>query len=404
MLRVLGEADWLNEPRLRRWGMALAAACLFLWGLDVWTHTRAGVTNAAGEQLGRDFINYWSGARLAAEGRAALAYDFGAFLAWERAHTAPNAEFKWYGYPPVNMLLTLPLAAMPFAPALFAWLAAGTTACWALLARLTDRTAAGLALLAAPAAYLNAVAGQNGLWVAALLGGGLMALPRRPLLAGVLFGLLCFKPHLGLLIPVALMAGGRWRAFAAAAGTVIGLALGSWLLLGPEAWAGFLRNAPFHRELLETNETLWPRMPGVFTAVRMAGGEPAAGYALQAVSTLLAAAGVFWIWRRPGSQDVKNAVLVVGAFLATPYAWDYDLVVLVFAAAWLAREAGRTGWRPWEKTALLATVLSPAATGFIAVNTGVHLAPILLWAVMGMLLRRALPERAGEPAAVTARA
>ena len=49
------------------------------------------------------------------------------------------------------------------------------------------------------------------------VGGGLLLLDRRPVLAGILFGALCYKPHFGMLIPVALAASGRWRAFGAAA-------------------------------------------------------------------------------------------------------------------------------------------------------------------------------------------
>ena len=89
------------------------------------------------------------------------------------------------------------------------------------LVRFLSRTGSGDArpgaLLAAPAVFINAVGGQNGTWTAALFGGGLSLLERRPLLAGGLLGLLIYKPQLALLIPVALLAGRHWRAFAAAA-------------------------------------------------------------------------------------------------------------------------------------------------------------------------------------------
>src|SRR6185437_7428179 len=46
---------------------------------------------------------------------------------------------------------------------------------------------------------------------------------RRPVLSGILFGLLAYKPQFGLLIPVALLMAGQWRAISAAALTVIAL-------------------------------------------------------------------------------------------------------------------------------------------------------------------------------------
>src|SRR5436309_2254785 len=73
-------------------------------------------------------------------------------------------------------------------------------------------------LLAAayPAVFVNLGHGHNGFLTAALLGGALVLLDRRPIVAGVLFGLMAYKPQFGLMIPLVLIATGRWRAFAAA--------------------------------------------------------------------------------------------------------------------------------------------------------------------------------------------
>ena len=63
-----------------------------------------------------------------------------------------------------------------------------------------------------PAVFINLGHGQNGFLTAGLLGAALLSLPRRPLLSGILFGLLAYKPQFGLLIPVALLVAGQWRA------------------------------------------------------------------------------------------------------------------------------------------------------------------------------------------------
>src|SRR4029077_20364009 len=73
-----------------------------------------------------------------------------------------------------------------------------------------------LLALAFPAVLINVGHGHNGFLTAALLGGGLVVLDRRPLPAGILFGLMAYKPQFGLMIPIALAAGGYWRSFAAA--------------------------------------------------------------------------------------------------------------------------------------------------------------------------------------------
>jgi hypothetical protein len=227
---ILSEANWLNEPRLRRIALIFALLAGASLAADFWQHTSAGVTDRSGEQLGRDFVNYWSGARLAAHGHASRVYDIGAFVRYEREQTAANAYFKWYSYPPTALLLSLPLAGLGFVPALAAWLLSGLLLCTALLARTLDWHMALLATLATPAALINALWGQNGQFSAALLAGGILLLESRPSLAGLLFGLLCFKPHLAVLVPLALAARGRWRSFAAAVATVTAISAGVFVL------------------------------------------------------------------------------------------------------------------------------------------------------------------------------
>ena len=65
-----------------------------------------------------------------------------------------------------------------------------------------------LLAVAFPAVLVNLGHGQNGFLTAALLGGALAMLDRRPIVAGILFGLLAYKPQFGLMIPLVL-GGGR---------------------------------------------------------------------------------------------------------------------------------------------------------------------------------------------------
>lgn len=57
-------------------------------------------------------------------------------------------------------------------------------------------------------------------------------LDRRPLLAGLLVGLLTIKPQFGVLIPVLLIASGRWRVFTVATVTALALAAAAVMLFG----------------------------------------------------------------------------------------------------------------------------------------------------------------------------
>lgn len=409
-LRVAAEAlrlaPWLTRERVLRWGWAFTVLSLVLLAWDVATHVTAGVTNAAGEHLGRDFVNFWSGPRLAENGRAALAYDVEAYHQFQKTLVGPASEFKIYGYPPSTMLLSWPLVALPYLPGLAAWTLLGIGLFAWLLSRLVGWQMAALAAIGAPAAYLNILAGQNGYFTAALLAGGLSLLDRRPVLAGVVLGLLAYKPQMGILLPVALAAGNRWRSFAAAALIVIGLIAASFVLLGAEAWSGFLDEMKMQTRVLELGHDMWYRIQTVFIMLRMLGVGLAAAYAAQACSAVLALFAVAVVWRSRSALELKAATLVVAMFLATPYAMDYDMVVLPFVAAWLARDAlvGR-GFRAWEKTALCLLLAQPIMTMLLSHLVGIKVAPIVLWLTLGLLLRRALAadvDRLADPALTSA--
>ena len=90
------------------------------------------------------------------------------------------------------------------------WLAASFAAYLAVMRAILPRPETWLIAAAFPAVFVNIGHGQNGFLTAALLGGALHLLDRRPWLAGVLIGCLAYKPQFGVLIPVALLAGGRW--------------------------------------------------------------------------------------------------------------------------------------------------------------------------------------------------
>lgn len=352
----------------------------------------------AGRPFGDDFINYWSAAWLAFHGRAAEIYDWNAFHAFETGVAGTPIDFYHYSYPPILLVLTAPLAALPYVPGLFAWLVSGWCAFYAAL-RVASPTQGLWLALATPAIFLNAVGGQNGTWTAALLGGGLTLLERRPLLSGVLFGCLAYKPQMGLLLPIALAAGGYWRTITAAAATVAALFAASVMLFGIELWADYLANIGVLRALiLEDGTGVWHRMMSVFVAVRRLGADVTTAYAIQAGVALLAAIGVALLWRRRDClSPLKYAALVLGTFLATPYLQDYDLVVGAFVAVWV-----HEGMADRPRIALMTAggiLLLPLFGASLASITGLAIGPFVLMPAFAAVAWQAV--RAFTPPAAT---
>ncbi|HWN53326.1 MAG TPA: glycosyltransferase family 87 protein, partial [Xanthobacteraceae bacterium] len=143
-----------------------------------------------------------------------------------------------------------------------------------------------LLALAFPAVFVNLGHGHNGLLTAALFGAALVVLDHRPLLAGLLFGLLAYKPQFGVLIPVVLVATWRWRTVAAAVGTVSALAIVTTFAFGLSVWDAFIASTHFTRiVVLESGQTGWHKIQSVFAWVRMWGGSVPLAYVMQTAVT-----------------------------------------------------------------------------------------------------------------------
>ncbi len=354
-----------------------AAALIYLY--DLLRQTSDHLTDGTGRPFGDDFINFWSGAYLAWHGRVTEIYDPAAFHVFEQSVVGASLNAYHYSYSPVLLLLTAPLALMAYVPALFAWLAVGWYAFYRALRLAMPGRGVLLLSLAAPAVFINAVGGQNGTWTAALFGGGLGLLERRPLLAGGLLGLLIYKPQLGLLIPVALLAGRHWRAFAAASVVAGALLAVSAIGFGTDAWTAYLRNLVVLRQMiLEDGTGVWHRFVSVFVGARRLGAPVEAAYLIQAVAAALACIAVAWVWFGDAPAGVKNAVLVLGTCLATPYLQDYDLVFGALVVAWLWQCPVRYASDRVLQVSAGLLLLLPMVAAALAHLTGLALGPLFI--------------------------
>jgi arabinofuranan 3-O-arabinosyltransferase len=335
----------------------------------IWIVARSGGVES-------DFVNVWAAGRLALDGHAAAAYDWPTHKLMEEAAVghAFDGYFGWH-YPPTFLFVAAALSLFPYASAYALWVF-GTFPGYlvAIRAIIGDRN--GYLLAAAfPAVLANFVVGQNGFVTAALIGGALVLLQPRPILAGVLLGLLTYKPHLGLLFPVALAAGGYWRAFLTAVLVAVVMAAASWLAFGGDAWQAFFGNIGHTSQaFLSEGWADFSKLQTAFGLTRTLGGSEATAWAVQAAVTLAAAAAIAVLWHSDAAYDIKAAALVVGALLATPYLYTYDLVALAVPMALLFRRGSARGFLPREMAgmglAFLLILLFPfikAPVGFAAV-------------------------------------
>lgn len=325
--------------------------------------------------------------------RAAQTQAAHAAYAGITAQQARNVGFSAWQYPPTFILVALPLALLPYLPALFAWLALTAIPYLAAMARILPPRLAVPMALAAPPTFYNLMYGQTGFLAAGLITLGLLSLKTRPLLAGVFIGLASVKPHLGLLLPFALAAGGHWRSFAAAAATVIALIAASIASFGLEPWYAFIGTLEFQRQGFEVGAYNYRAMATVFASLRLAGLSLATAGWLQAGFGLLVLGVVFHAWRHPHGgmrgDHLRHALLCVATPLALPVAYVYDLVLVAPAIAWLWLDMQDHGTRRRHAAGLLlATGLLlacvPVARQFDVQLGGVALL-LLFWLTLARL-------------------
>lgn len=387
---------WLSPRRLALLA-ALAGAGTILSVLATWALSH-GLILPNKRIVGGDYLAFWSAGTLALEGRAAEAHA-AASLHEIHQRVAPGLSvlYLWH-HPPPFLLVATTFATLPYLWSIAAWLALSGALYAAATRALAPNRLALVFAFAAPAAATHLGNAQLGLIAAAAFAFALVWLPRRPLAAGAMIGLLAIKPHLAALFPLALAAQGRWRAFAAAAATALGLCGAAALAFGPNAYVGFFENLT-NAESVVTQE----RVPA-YTAVSLYGnliglGAPALAAGLAHAASALAAAGlVVLVWRR-GARDAAGAALAAGSALISPYLFFYDLTLLLVACALISRDGGWDRLSRLEKLTLILGWSAPALALSFGQIVTLPIGPAASWGLLLIAARQAGLFTRGESAA-----
>lgn len=392
----LRTGEWLTVARMRAYSLILLGLSVLVFA--GWIAVSDGLIDRNGQPIGTDFSNVYAAGTLTWQGRSADAYEPALQHAAEKA-MFDGREVPFYGwhYPPFFFAIAALVAAVPYAWGLAIWLVASFAAYLAAIRAILPRRETLLVAAAFPAVFVNVGHGHNGFLTAALLGGALHWLDRRPWLAGVLIGLLAYKPQFGILIPIALLAGGRWRTIGAAAATVAALIAISFALLGSGIWHAFADSMNFTQTVvLEQGGTGWQKIQSIFSAVRAWGASVPIAYAAQATLLTALAATLAWLWHSDAAFELKAAALALGSLLATPYVLDYDLVVLAVAIAFFARHGLCHGFRDFEISLLAAAWIVPLLSRSVAGVTFIPLGLLVELALYAFVLRRAALDHASH--------
>jgi hypothetical protein len=342
------------------------------------------------------FVSFYAAGALADAGTPALAYDSAAHEAAEDHARSAGIAHPLFTYPPVFLLHCGLLARLPYLPAFLVFQAATLAALLLALRHILDIRrwdAAGwrllLPFLAFPALWENAALGQNAFLTASLFAWGLVLLPARSMLAGLLLGSLCYKPHFGLLVPVALAAGQHWRAIAGAALSVAGWLALSLVTFGTAPWLAYAAALPAMPATYQSGRIAFAAMVSPLGAARVLGVSPAASYGVQIASALAATASVAWVWRQRAALPLRAATLLAGTLLLAPLVLVYDLTMAAVAMAFLVRHARRTGWLAHEKPLLGLVLIASLFAPLTAIAWSIPLGPLPAVLLLALCLAHA---------------
>jgi hypothetical protein len=374
-------------------GKTILLACLYLvllWFFERIATVRLAPAGAPDAIFGistGDFGTLWSAGALARAGQLRTLYTPDLFQAWKTAAFGhPLIANPWI-YPPTILPLGLLLSRIPVPAAFLLWDFVSLAAMILLLRRCGLSSVAAVLCAASPAELLDLIYGQYGGITGCLMFAALMMSEARPVLAGVLLGLVTIKPQAGLAAPFALLARRNWRALAAGFCMFGALAVLPVFWLGPDCWLWlFTRVGGVARRIADAPFGSGYQLTGisVFWMLRSFGCDVAVSYAGQIAAALLSITAVYRLWRTKHLE--RRAVVALTMLLTlfiTPYGYSVDLVGYSIALVTLAPARG--GGMTLIEGLLW---LWPGCAPLITALTGVLLTPVFILAACVLAWRQ----------------
>jgi hypothetical protein len=369
-----------------------------------------------GEQtLGLDFLSFYTAGAALNEGRPGDLYDLKATQQFqarvgERDGIAVEGRYAPWWNPPFYAVIFRPLANLRFQTALAAWtlvnlLSAGI-GCWLMMRMLPVSDSRShtwliptLLLISVPL-FLTLTHGQNACTSLMLLT-LTVAFWRseHSFLAGIIGGLLFYKPQLAAVIAIVMTIDLGWRALAGYVMTGFAL-LATNLVALPGALSAFLQAIPRNLAYVQTQCPYpWDRHATFKAFFRIAlQGEGIAptsalvGWLSVASIVIVALALARVVFTRP-NRDRLIAAAIAATPLLMPFYFDYDLLLLavpvvLFAADWIGNNEHTLADR-WLVGSLIALYLGMLFAPDLAERFRFNPLAPLLTVIVFLLLRRA---------------
>lgn len=282
-----------------------------------------------GKPLGTDYITFWAAAKMASEGIAQEAYDPEKIVEFEKQAAPVESIWYWF-YPPSFLLIISNIATDEYLESLAYFTLAGIII-YSLAIFLITEKEYRLALIASPALYITLLHGQNSAMTAGIVGMALWIIERNPITAGILLGIISFKPQLAVPLLLILFANKKWLTLAAMSIMSATLAVWSLKIYGAGSWLAWLESIKIATRINESGMLPWQNMPSAFSFVKSLGGSNFIAYTTQATLATTCAAYTYINFKAPKSIRNRNAAWIVCCLTFSPHIFNYDMTWVAIA-------------------------------------------------------------------------
>ena len=301
-----------------------------------------------GHYIGHDLANLYVAARLTLMDRIEVLGDPVAYNTWIMQtfgwpHGALFEHFYTYSYPPHFLPVILPFGLLDYTTTLYLWtflsIAVMAWAGWIITG---GRVLLTIMAVLSAGALANLFHANTGAFAGALLILSLWYMRDKPVLAGILFGLLSFKPQLGIVAFVFAVLGRHWKFLFWATATTLFFIVLTWALFGLEPFRVFFDyTIPRQRAFLH----YWGFFSyfiispfEMFTAWGMS-------FRLAMILHWLIALLVLWsswkIWHSDLPKGYRLFFAALASIPVPPYINHYDLTILSLGIVALIAERDR---------------------------------------------------------------
>ena len=342
--------------------------------------------------FGIDYSAYYAASQMVINGEIDYIYDIDKHHAMVENILSQVVPFElpWF-YPPNFLLIVLPLAILPYKVALFFWIFSTLTLCVYSIYILVEKNwKIAFVILGFPAILMNLRWGQNGFLSTALLALSFYFIQFNPKKAGVLLGLLTYKPQILCFPLIILILCKKWTTLLWTGVTFGVISLISALLLGVDVWAKFILNTGGKSaEILnQIFGKILGMQPTVYALFKILGVQGICLFLIVIVVASTAVITCMWICRKSNNFKLKSSAITIGIFLSMPYLGQYDLIILGIPVVMLFWDFRINGSKCIEKISLFLLWIMPLINMIILQMTRIQICPIVLIIVMTLICYR----------------